>query len=720
MVDFGGGNSERRNEASGLRVRLARVGLRARLLISGLALAAPAAAFLAFLAFSGYREVQSNGRDRVLVAARTAANGAEEFLSLSETILTGMAADQPDELLGTDTCQTRVDHAMSMLSFYLHVSVVSADGGVRCSSREDFVPPMSVADRDWFQDLQARGGFVTSGPLEGRLSGEISLAVGAAMPSSGDFRGGVAAGLAMERLAQIVRDAVPDQAAIITITDQDFNVLARTEDFENWRGQNIGSPLLPEIASGDDWVVFRSANGGAGRTVGRVDLADRGWLIYASMNDDLLYATGLLDALVLALSGLALLVLALIVAGIGHRNLARGVSELLEGVETASTVRLIPELVAAPPELRAVARQFNETLLARARAEERFLTFFQNAPFGAGISTDDGQVIAVNLALADILGYESPADLSSAGPSALYMEPGDRERMLQKFEDAGSLKHHEVTLRRKDGTPVLMRMSGRHVRDDNGSRFELMGEDITEKRRLEEAERHRQKTEAISRLAGGVSHEINNVLTVIAGNAGVLEADLGSGHPSAEEAREITRAVERGTELTRSLLAISRRDVALPTELDVCAVLSDMELMLDRVLPETINLSSTYEAQGAVIRMSRSHFEQLVLNLVLNARDAMPEGGAVHIECTVDPGFGRQPEPRVAVVVRDEGVGIEAALLDRIFEPYFTTKPRGGGTGLGLATVQGVVAQAGGTLDVQSEPGEGTRFTARFPLVPAV
>jgi two-component system cell cycle sensor histidine kinase/response regulator CckA len=262
-------------------------------------------------------------------------------------------------------------------------------------------------------------------------------------------------------------------------------------------------------------------------------------------------------------------------------------------------------------------------------------------------------------------------------------------------------------------------------RDASGEVKGLIGisRDITQQKRLEEQLRQAQKMEAVGRLAGGVAHDFNNLLTVINGYSELVFASLPADHPSRLMSAEIRSAGERGANLTRQLLAFSRQQVLHPKLIDLNALLSDLAMLLRRLIGADIELSFVPEPTLGRVRVDPAQFEQAIINLAVNARDAMPDGGRLSIEiCNVELGddYARahadvRPGSYVLIEVADSGHGMDDVVRSRIFEPFFTTKPAGKGTGLGLAMVYGVVKQSGGHLDVHSEQGRGTTFRLYLP-----
>ena len=277
-----------------------------------------------------------------------------------------------------------------------------------------------------------------------------------------------------------------------------------------------------------------------------------------------------------------------------------------------------------------------------------------------------------------------------------------------------------------DGTVRWLSGSGRVLLGEHGEPVRAIGitQDVTERRRLAEQYQQAQKMEAIGRLAGGVAHDFNNLLTVILGYCELLLADLKPDDPRQADIKEIHKAGASAAGLTRQLLAFSRKQLIEPKVLDLNAVVADMRTMLERLIGDDVRIVLRLRPELAHLKADRGQIEQIVMNLAVNARDAMPKGGTMTIETAnaeLDLHYARThlsvvPGPYVVLTVTDTGTGMTPEVQARLFEPFFTTKELGKGTGLGLATVHGIATQNGGTVDVYSELGRGTSFKVYFPI----
>ena len=284
----------------------------------------------------------------------------------------------------------------------------------------------------------------------------------------------------------------------------------------------------------------------------------------------------------------------------------------------------------------------------------------------------------------------------------------------------------ELRLRHKDGSYRTFEAVGRYLLEDPVVQGVVVtARDVTDRRSLERQLLQAQKMEAVGRLAGGVAHDFNNLLTAILASTDLLLESLPAAHPGREDALETRKAALRAAGLTRQLLAFSRQQVLLPQVLDLNEVADNMQKMLKRLLGEDIDLRTSLAPDLGMVRADPGQLEQVIMNLAVNARHAMPDGGKLTIETAnvaLDEAYGAAhpvvlPGRYVMIAVTDTGAGMDDATRARVFEPFFTTKPKGKGTGLGLATVYGIVKQSGGYVWAYSEPGHGATFKVYLPRV---
>ncbi|MBZ5528821.1 MAG: PAS domain S-box protein [Acidobacteriia bacterium] len=396
-----------------------------------------------------------------------------------------------------------------------------------------------------------------------------------------------------------------------------------------------------------------------------------------------------------------------------------------------STSRVIRDKKGEPEQLVIVNRDISE----RKRAEEAlrlseasFRSMVEYAPYGIYRAGMNGQLLEVNPALQSMLGYTERSELLQTNLETGIYRLAEEFRMVKELcAGAEELKDMEVEWKKKDGAAITVRCSGRYVKEGAGGRayFDMFAEDVTEKRVLERQLRMAQKMEAVGRLSGGIAHDFNNLLGVIIGYSQVLKRELGPGSPLCEHAEEVEKAGQRAAALTRQLLAFSRQQVLTPAVLNLNALVSDMEKMLQRLLGEDVAVTTALDPGLKHTKVDQGQIEQVIMNLAVNARDAMPQGGRLKIETAnvefdelyVRQHAGSKRGLYVMLAVSDTGMGMTAEIQAHIFEPFFTTKEVGKGTGLGLATVYGVVKQSGGYIAVESAPGKGASFQVYLPRV---
>ena len=371
-------------------------------------------------------------------------------------------------------------------------------------------------------------------------------------------------------------------------------------------------------------------------------------------------------------------------------------------------------------------KQTEEILQKR---ESKFQTIFERVAVGVALVDAGGQLIESNPALQQMLGYSEEELRNRVLNEFTHPDDAAMDADLHHELVIGKRDHYQIEKRyvRKDGEVIWGRLNVSLDRGTQG-RSQLticMVEDITEHKRLETQFFQSQKMETVGRLAGGIAHDFNNILTVIKGYSQLLLHGLKEGDPLRETVGEIKKSTERAENLTRQLLTFSRSQVMEMKVIDLNDLVQNLEKMLRRLIGEDIELIIVLMEEPVRVKVDPGQMEQVILNLAVNARDAMPNGGKLAIETEnveLDENYARThigvtPGSYVMLSVSDTGVGMTSEVKERVFEPFFTTKEKGKGTGLGLSTIYGIVKQSGGTIWVYSEPGQGTTFKIYLPRV---
>ena len=377
--------------------------------------------------------------------------------------------------------------------------------------------------------------------------------------------------------------------------------------------------------------------------------------------------------------------------------------------------RLAAELEGRRAELADLAQQ----------SRAQYQGVLEHAPVGILVTNLEGRILDANREIAEMMGYDAP-DAFRGGESAatgLYAEAGARQKLLEKLQADGRVQGYEVRFRSRRRDPFWVRIDGVLAPPGRHGESELMAfvSDITEERELRGQLLQGQKMEAIGTLAGGVAHDFNNLLTVILSDAEMLRDELdGTPHDLAEEIRD---AALHARAVTGKLLAFSRKGPTAREATAVSEVVAETEGLVSRLLQEDVVLEVELDEELAPVLFDRNQLQQVILNLVVNAQDAMPDGGRITLRTRVTRLSEADARSRVeadageyvVLEVADTGTGIDQETLNRIFEPYFTTKAEDQGTGLGLSTVRGIVTDAGGHVTVDTERGKGTTFGIHLP-----
>ncbi len=695
----------------------------------------PLLGLVVFFSHRAARAEIRSAEEGLWATAGAVALATQQFLDDAERTLTSVADHPAVRSLDPSRCE---ELAPELAEFFVppftNLGIWSREDGEVCSviSRAE-----GEADPDWLPEaFQAEGlwvGPVHKGLRSGRWATGLTYPVRGA---GGAADGMVAVGLDLLHFQAILARLETREDGIVTIAQPDMVVVARSGGGEEW----VGS-ILAEPGSGVARETSTARGVSRGRTVegedylfGSVPIPNAPWTVYAGIPAESVYGPIRERTRSSALWTLGILLAVSLVGVYTYRRIADPLGAMVAAAAGAVPGDPSPLPAWGPHEIALVARRFNEAWRAwgeseqeRKRSDERIRSLVENAITGIYVSTAGGRFLEVNQALVEILGYGSREELLNTPLSALYSSEEERASVIREHGDRSHPGGFHARWRRKDGAVVTVRLFARAVVHPGEERaWEVIVEDVTERMRLQEQYLQAQKMEALGRMAGGIAHDFNNLLTVVQGEADMMQEDPRLPEDLRRQAQAVCEAALRGAALNRQLLAFGRRSSTQRRNLDLVQVLQGIEIMLRRVAGEEIRLRlhTTPELDG--IMADRGQVEQVIMNLVVNARDSMLRGGDLTIEVfnTVvsveDLGLFPEatPGPHVVVSVSDTGTGIAADILPHIFEPFFTTKPESKGTGLGLSTVYGIVADSGGHIRVESEPGKGSTFSAFFPAIP--
>ncbi|MHB8066917.1 MAG: ATP-binding protein [Desulfobaccales bacterium] len=635
-------------------------------------------------------------------------------------------------------------------SLYLNIMATRGDGEIFASA-QPLLPggPHNLADRLYFKRILQTKQFAAGELVFGHALGVATLPVAyPILDPSGQVLGVVAAGLNLQRLSSIFQINELSADTSFAIIDNRGRIMFRHPEPQKWVGKDVAHSEVVRIILEQKRGLVK-ARGLDGRENLYAFLPLRGNVKEGFVFTGIPLQTILgpaRQALLRNLTSLGVVtVLALIFAWllgflfiIRRLNiLTSSTKKLAAGDLSARTglnygkgqidqLALAFDEMAATLQKREIERRQSEEDLRR--SEEKYRVLVNQVPAVVYKGYLDWSLDCFDDKIEKITGY-SKEDFNSRRVTWLdLIFPEDIEQARKRFAEAGQNDRfclNECRIRKKSGEVCWIQLRNQIIDDSAGNPDYISGVffDITDRKQLEDQLAHAQKMEAVGLLAGGIAHDFNNLLSAIMGYSEILMLDLKVDEPLYQCAEEVMKAADQGAALTKKLLAFSRKQILQPRLIDLNAIVTDMDKMLRRLLGEDLDLETYYAANLGLVKADPGQIEQILMNLAVNARDAMPEGGKLTIETAsvyLDESYAQSHAevsagPYVMMAVTDNGAGMDPERLSHIFEPFFTTKECGKGTGLGLAMVYGIVKQSGGHIWVYSEPGQGTTFKVYFP-----
>jgi PAS domain S-box-containing protein len=707
----------RASATTGARPRRRRLPLRAYflLLVSLFVLAAGVTA--AYVAIQSNRDARAHAVKDAAFAAQASAKQLGIFVGALKATTKSVATSPHIERVLIQSKGCSLSFSGIGGSDKGHIDIIRADGVVLCSSREAHVGAPYAAS-PWLRRAR-RGQIFVPVATDAATGAHVFLSASpiaggkAVVAAFGDL---VAVG---PSLASSYGGGKPSEFLVTSADGK--TVLARSINPLHWVGRSLSGTTFAQAGN----AVERRDLNGVTRLYASAPVAGVGWHFYVGESK---HATMASDArlkrrqLVVVLVGL---LFSLLVAWLVYRRIVAPIRQLSSALRGKSGAVLVPVPTGGPAEIIDLSEDINRLtsslereLNERLESEARYRDLFENASDLIAVVDLEGRIVNANGAFGTAIGHDRDGLIGMSFPELVPPSPeGD------PVAAGTTTTLYERELVAADESRIQVEIASRVIeKDGEPVGFEAICRDTTPRKLLEEQLRQAQRLESVGRLAGGVAHDFNNLLTVISGYTDMLLA----GHASSEgrELSEIASAAERAANLTRQLLAFSRQQVLQPRVLDVNEVVEGIMPMLSRLIGEDVHIIEQLAPSVHPVVADPTQLEQVIVNLVVNARDAMPEGGTLAIETSnvrLDESYlAHHPEaqvgPNVMLAVSDTGTGMDAETLARAFEPFFSTKPIGAGTGLGLATVHGIVKQSGGSIWAYSEPGIGTTFKIYFPM----
>lgn len=708
-------------------------GLRLRLVILVLAAVAPFVLLLAMVARHNRFNERSNAEARALDEAHALSDRLDGRIGSVETILLTLVhsvGTRPADSLRNDDLLRRV--AAELSPGFASFTVITADGvGIGSSDtmpsgrrRQILLPPPV---RDTSVDFDIEGPlplYGSEGPMAVSISYEDTVR-----------RVRVGGLVTVARLQRDLSRTILPEGSVVTIVDQRGDVVLRSEEAGKWVGKNVGRSELLRGSSGRRAGTEAVRNlDGKDVFAGFVSAQHVPWVVYVSSPQELAFADERTDFWRAVWLGALALLVGVLLAWTQATQIIRPIKTVVRDtvlfakgdLSHRSTVKIGGEIGILSETFNAMAATLAGREEALRKSEMRFRAVIENVDDIIIIADPDLTRRYVSPAMSRVLGYTQEELLASTVSSIVHPDdwPALRE-LIREWQGAPSVTvTGQARYRHKDGSWRILDITLSDLSNVPGVEGMVVTlRDVTGRKALESELRQAQKMESVGQLAGGIAHDFNNLLTVITGRTEFLIGAPNLDPEQETDLEEIKKAAERAAELTRQLLAFSRKQLLQPRVVDLNRTLDEAEPLLRRLIGEDIEIRIIHGAALGAITADPGQLQQILMNLAVNARDAMPTGGVLSFRTeneaapdgrTAESGEAT-PAGYVLLRVSDTGVGMDPAIQTRIFEPFFTTKGQGKGTGLGLSTVYGIVKQSGGSISVESAPEAGTTFQLRFP-----
>ena len=720
-------------------------GLRFRLFLLIILTLLPAVGLIVYTGVDQRRWAACYAQEETLRLAHDLSTNHDQVIHLTRQTLEVLA--QLPEVQNRDAaaCASLFAALLQKYPAYNFLGAIAPDGSLFASA-PPLSAPVNLSDTPYFQGALQKRNFATGEPRLDRLTGKAAVSCAyPALDKGGQARAVVFAALDLAWLREMTPVAELPAGSELLIIDRQGRILARYPDPQPWVGKSLQeTEIIRTILQRGKGTTEEQGIDGISRLYAFTPLAGAaaGGFVSVGIPTKNVYgpANLILTRNLIALG--VVLVLALVLAYLfaqvfvvrRMQVLVNAAQQLAAGdlsARTGATCAVgefnqvacaLDEMAAALENREVERRQAQENL---EETSQKLQALFQASP-GAIIVLDPGGLVKIwNPTAVRLFGWTAEEVLDRPLPIVQEDKQGSF-RLLRGLSMQGeAFSGVELTLQRKDGAPIDISLSTAPLRDPEGNITGIMAiaVDLTAHKQLETQLIQAQKMEAVGRLAGGVAHDFNNLLTAMMSYGDLLLRGLKEDDPIRRHTEEILKAADRASVLTRQLLAFSRKQILEPRIINLNDVVIDVERMLLRLIGEDIDLITVLAPDLGPVKTDPGHIEQVIMNLAINARDAMPQGGKLSIETAnvfLDEAYARshvavRPGPYEMLAVSDNGAGMDPETQAHIFEPFFTTKEAGKGTGLGLATVYGIVKASGGHIWVYSEPGHGTTFKIYFP-----